>query len=145
MSAENLALVRRLYEAVNAMGRTPDRFVDPEELDPELWARLDPDFELHERPDMPDGKVYRGREQSKGFWRKTQEVFAEIRWEPIEFHDLGHAVVVETRVVVVGRESDVPIEADETDVFWFRDGRILRLQGFATTEEAMDAARAHAQ
>jgi hypothetical protein len=35
----------------------------------------------------------------------------------------------------------VPIEADETDVFWFRDGAIVRLQGFPTKEEALDAAQ----
>jgi hypothetical protein len=40
--------------------------------------------------------------------------------------------------------SDVPIEAEETDVFWFRDGQIVRVQGFATKEEALEAARASA-
>ena len=70
-----------------------------------------------------------------------QEVFAELRWEPLEFTDLGHAVVVETRLVGRGRGSDVPIEAEETDVFWFRKGQIVRVQGFATKEEALAAAR----
>jgi hypothetical protein len=28
---------------------------------------------------------------------------------------------------------------DETDVFWFRDGLIVRLQGFATKAGALDA------
>jgi ketosteroid isomerase-like protein len=98
-----------------------------------------PDFELHERSELPDAKVYRGPEAAKEFWRKTQQVFAEIRWEPQEFTDLGHAVVVDARVVAVGRGSDVPIEMDETDVFWFRDGRLRRLQGFGTRAEALEA------
>jgi hypothetical protein len=50
-------------------------------------------------------------------------------------------IVVETRLVGVGRGSDVPIEADETDVFWFRDGMLIRLAGFPTSDEALDAAR----
>ena len=141
MSEENVELVRRTYEVINAVGRTADTFVDPETLDPELWARLDPDFELHERPDLPDRKVYRGRDESKAFWRKTQELFSEIRWEPKEFLDLGHAVVVNARIVAIGRGSDVAIEGDETDVFWFRDGRITRLQGFPTNDEGMIAAK----
>jgi ketosteroid isomerase-like protein len=140
VSQENVALVRRNYEVVNAIGRTSSEFVDPETLAPDLWARLAPDFELHERPDLPDAKVYRGREESKEFWRKTQELFAEIHWEPLDFIDLGHAIVVETRLLVIGRGSDVRIEADETDVFWFRDGLLVRLQGFATKEEALQAA-----
>jgi ketosteroid isomerase-like protein len=140
MSQENVELVRRTYEVINAIGRTDSQFVDPEELAPDLWARLDPDFELHDRPDIPDARVYRGREASKEFWQKIQQLFSELRWEPREFIDLDHAVVVETRVMVVGRGSDVRIDADETDVFWFRDGLIVRLQGFPTRDEALQAA-----
>jgi ketosteroid isomerase-like protein len=144
VSEENIALVRRNYEVINAIGRTGEEFVDPEELAPDLWASLAPDFELHGRPDVPDAKVYRGREDSKDFWRMLQEVWSELRWEPREFTDLGDVVVVETRMVALGRGSDVPTEADETDVFWFRDGQIARVQGFATKEEALEAVRASA-
>ncbi|MFL5906467.1 MAG: nuclear transport factor 2 family protein [Solirubrobacterales bacterium] len=140
MSEENIALLRRIYEVANEIGRTGDEFVDFEQVAPDLWARLAPDFELHGRPDVPDAKVYRGREASKDFWRMLQEVFAEVRREPLAFTDLGHAVVVETRIVAVGRGSDVPIEGDETDVVWFRDGQIVRLQGFPTKEQALQAA-----
>jgi SnoaL-like domain len=96
--------------------------VDP--LDLTRWAtlrrgvggepRLAPDFELHGRPDVPDAKVYRGREETKEFWRMLQEVWAELRWEPLEFTDLGDAVVVETRIVALGRGSDLRIEAVES-------------------------------
>jgi ketosteroid isomerase-like protein len=140
MPKENIELVRRNYEVINSIGRTGDEFVDPEQVAPDLWSRLAPDVELHERLDLPDAKVYRGREETKEFWRKSQELFAELQWEPREFIDLGHAVVVETRIVAVGRGSDVRIEADETDVFWFRDGLMVRLQAFATKAEALEAA-----
>jgi ketosteroid isomerase-like protein len=103
-------------------------------------GRLDPDFELHDRPDIPDARVYRGREASKEFWQKIQQLFSELRWEPREFIDLEHAVVVETRVMVVGRGGDVRIDAGETDVFWFRDGLIVRLHGFPIRDEALEAA-----
>jgi ketosteroid isomerase-like protein len=140
VSEENVALVRRNYEVINSIGRTNEEFVDPEVAAPDLWASLTPDFELHGRPDVPDQETYRGREASKGFWRMLQEVWAEIRWEPLEFIDLGDTVVVETRITAVGRGSDLPIEADETDVFWFRDGKIARIQGFATKKDALEAA-----
>jgi ketosteroid isomerase-like protein len=140
MSQQNVELVRRTYEVINLIGKTGPEFVDPEDVAPELWARLADDFELHDRPDLPDAKVYRGREESKEFWRKTQQVFAEVRWEPQEFIDLGHAVVVKAKVAATGRGSDVSTELDETDVFWFRDGLIVRLQGFPTREQALEAA-----
>jgi ketosteroid isomerase-like protein len=142
VSEENLALVRRNYEVVNSIGRFGDEFVDPEEIAPDLWRRLATDVELHSRPDVPDSAVYRGRNGVKDFFRMLQETWAELRWEPLEFTDLGDTVVVDTKITAVGRGSDLPIEADETDVFWFRDGRIARLQGFPTKEQAMDAARA---
>jgi hypothetical protein len=113
MSEETVEIVRRNYEIAKSIGRTGPEFVDPEEVAPEFWARLAPDVELHER------------------------------WEPQELTDLGHAVVVDARVVAVGRGNDVPIEMDETDVFWFRDGMLVRLQGFATRAEALEA-MAHA-
>jgi hypothetical protein len=34
----------------------------------------------------------------------------------------------------------VPFEADETAVFWFRDGALVKLQGFPTREDALRAA-----
>ena len=144
MSEENVALVRRNFEVLNAVDRTGEEFVDPEEVAPDLWAGLAPDFELHGRPDVPDAKTYRGREESKEFWRMLQEVFSELRWEPMEFTDLGQVVVVETRLVARGRGSDLRVEADETDVFWFRDGKVVRVQGFATKEEALAAVEASA-
>ena len=144
MSEENVALVRRNYELINSLGRTGEEFADPEELAPDLWASLAPDFELHGRPDVPDSKTYRGREASKEFWRMLQEVFAELHWEPKGISDLGDVVVVETTIVAVGRGSDVRIESDETDVFWFRDGLITRLQAFPTKEEGLQAAGASA-
>jgi len=139
MSHENVEVVRRAYEVNNSVGRTDAVFADPEEVAPDFWAHLAPDFELHDRPELPDAKVYRGPEQAKEFWRKTHEVFAEVRWEPREFIDLGHAVLVEAKVIAVGRGSDVRTELDETDVFWFRDGMIVRLQGFATKRQALKA------
>jgi ketosteroid isomerase-like protein len=140
MSDEYVALVRQNYEFINVLGRT-DAIVDPETAAPELWERVAPDVELHERPDLPDAKVYRGRDETKQFWRKTQELFAEVHWEPLEFIDLGDVIVVPTRLIGVGRGSDVPIEAQETDVFWFRDGALVRLAGFPTRDEGLEAAR----
>jgi ketosteroid isomerase-like protein len=141
VSAENVELVRRALESLSGVGRTDPEDLDPEQIMPDVWARLDPDMELHERPDLPDTKIYRGREDSKAFWRKISELFSEISWEPLKFIDLEHAVVVQAKLILVGRGSDVPLEAAEADVCWFRDGRIVRIQGFPTLEEALAAAR----
>lgn len=140
MAEENVEIVRSGFDLYNALGRTGEEFVDPELVAPEFWARLAPDVELHERSELPDARVYRGPEEAKEFWRKTQQLFAEIRWEPHEFRDLGDAVLVETKIIALGRGSEVPVEMDETDLFWFRDGMIVRMKGFATKADALEAA-----
>jgi ketosteroid isomerase-like protein len=142
VSEDRLDFVRRAYDAISSVGRTEREGLDPEEVDRDVWDRIDPDMELHERADLPDAKVYRGREEAKEFWRKTSDVFSEIRWEIRELIDLGDAIVVDSRIVATGRGSDVPVELDEYDVFWFRDDLIVRLQAFGTMDEAMAAARA---
>ena len=139
MSAENVALIREAYDLFNAVGRTGEDFVDPESVAPELWARLAPDFELHGRPDVPDSAVYRGREEAKAFFRMLQEVWAEVRWEPLAVTDLDDKIVVETRLVARGRGSDVWLEAEEAQVFSFCDGSLTRLQGFPSKEQALAA------
>jgi ketosteroid isomerase-like protein len=132
MSEDNLALVQHIYEVFNAVGRMGPEFVDPEKVAPDIWAQLAPDFEMRSRPDAPDQAVFRGKEESKEFFRQLQELFVELRWLPRECIELGHAVVVECTIEFVGRGSDVPIKEDETHVFWFRDGLISRLQPFPT-------------
>ena len=146
MSQEKVEIVWRGYEVINSIGSEAE-LIDPAEVAPDLWTRLAPDVGLRERHDLPDAKVYRGPEEVKEFWRKTQgfrEVrreFREVRWEPLQFIELGHAVVVTTTITVVGPGSVARAELAETNVFWFRDDIIVRIQGFATKEEALEAAR----
>jgi ketosteroid isomerase-like protein len=135
----NVELMRRWYERLNALGRIEPDEIDPAQILPELWARIDAAAEFFDRPEVPDARVYRGPEQAKQFFRKTWEIFAEIRWEPLEFIDKGHAVVVVTRVVGVGRGSEVPVEMDETDVVWFEGDAIVRVEGFPTREAGLEA------
>ena len=43
-------------------------------------------------------------------------------------------------LVAQGRGSDVWLEAAEAQVFWFRDGFLIREQGFPSKEQALAAA-----
>ncbi len=49
-------------------------------------------------------------------------------------------MAVDTRIVGIGRGSDVRIEAEETDIWWFREGAIVLMEGFPTKDEALEAA-----
>ena len=128
MSKSNVDRVREVYSRFNETG----------ELDS---SQMHPDFELHSRPDVPDATVWRGAEGVRDFFARTAESFDPIRWEPREFTPAGRHVMVRAHIVAYGRASRTPIEVDEAKLWTFGDGVILRLQGFATIEEAYATAR----
>jgi ketosteroid isomerase-like protein len=103
------------------------------------WA--DPEIELHDRPDIPDSTVWHGVDGVRGFFAKTAESFDPIRWEPEELTPAGRHVVVRTRIVATGRTSGTPIEVDEGQLWTFRDGMLVRLQGFPNVDDAYAKAR----
>jgi ketosteroid isomerase-like protein len=101
----------------------------------------DPEIELHDRPDIPDSTVWHGIDGVRGFFAKTAESFDPIRWELEELMPAGRHVVVRTRIVATGRTSGTPIEVDEGQLWTFRDGTLVRLQGFPTVDDAYAKAR----
>lgn len=142
MSEENVNLTRGFVDRINALGRMDQVSLAPEKAFGELWQRIDPEVELHGRPDVPDTRSYRGLDGFREFFQQLGETFSQVRWEGQELIDCGDAVVFVGKVVAVGRGSDVPVEMGETDVVWFRDGKVVRLAGFATKEEGLAAAGA---
>jgi ketosteroid isomerase-like protein len=119
----NVELLRALFERFNESG----------ELD---FSVIDAEFELHARPDVPDGRVWRGIEGIRDFFATTAEAFDPIRWEANEMIAEGRHVVVRAHVTAYGASSGTPIEMDEAQLWTFRDGLVVRLQGFATVEDA---------
>ena len=114
------------------------RFNETGEFD---FAWTDPDIELHDRPDVPDSTVWHGIEGARSFFAKTADAFDPIRWEPEELTATGRHVVVQTRIVATGRTSGMPIEVGEGQLWTFSDGRLVRLQGFPTVDDAYAKAR----
>ena len=115
------------------------RFNETGELD---FTGAHPDVELHDRPDVPDSRVWRGIDGVRGFFEKTAESFDPIRWEPLEFIDAGRHVVVRAHIVAYGASSGTPIEVDEAQLWTFRDGLLIRVQAFPSIEDAYATARA---
>jgi len=115
------------------------RFNETGELD---LTGVHPEVEIHNRPDVPDRRAWRGIEGVRALFEMTAEAFDPIRWEPREFIADGRHVVVRAHVVAHGAASGAPIEFDEAQLWTFRDGLIVRLQAFPTIEEAYATARA---
>ena len=126
MSQENVGIVRRYYECLNA--RDAEGCL-------ELLA---PDVEIAQ-PHLPDGGTYRGREG----WRRWNETldaaWSELRWEPQSFVDAGDAVLVAVRFVSTGSHTAIEQAVDRFQVIRVRDGRIVFTTGYGRRAEALAA------
>jgi ketosteroid isomerase-like protein len=129
MSDENVELVRQLVDAFNrrdlaAMTRT---------FDPEIeW-----------RPGGPaavERAVYRGRDEVSSGFAGTWETWELFRLEETEVRDLGDSVVWLGRAQMRGGASHVELDQEFAVHLLMRDGKIVRIRGFLTWREALEAA-----
>ncbi len=132
MSAENVEIVRRLYQTVER-GDTAA-----------VFAFYDPEVEW----DMTRGPlagltgwgVYRGHEGLRRFFRERHEAWEEITDECEELIDGGQAVISITTSRGRGRTSGIEVEGRNSSVWTIENGKIVRVVWFATRAEALTAA-----
>ena len=127
MSRENVEIVRRGFEAYQR-GDIPA-----------MLESAAPD-QITYRAE-PDGATFHGPEgllQAIAEWVEDFEEFTATPEELIDAND--HQVVVRVHQEAVGSQSGAPIEAD----FWFvhtlSDGKVTRLDMFASKAQAFEAA-----
>lgn len=130
MSRENVEAVRQGFEAFAEGG--VETFL----------SLLHPEFELTTPPELaaePD--TYRGAEGMRRYFDSFEEAMEDIRFVPDgEFIDAGDKVVVPVRLVARGRETGIEVEQRLVQVWTMREGKALRLDAYATLEEALQAA-----
>ena len=141
MSAENVEVVRRLYEALGHATRT--RELLDFAATPLAAELIHPEVEWHGTVGgLAEGALVRGPEQFVGFLVDDTKDWTEVVFEPREFIDLGDRVVVLQHERRRGRHSGLEIEADTASVVWLRDGKVWRLQGYMDQAQALEAAGA---
>jgi ketosteroid isomerase-like protein len=127
MSQENVEIVRRGYDAY-AHG--------------DLAAMLgDVDAGMITYREEPDGATFHGSEGLLEAIAEWVEDFEDFTFAAEDFIDANHSqVVVRVRQTATGRQSGAPIEGQ----FWFvhslTDGKLVRLDMFASKEKAFEAA-----
>ncbi len=127
MSAENVEIVRRIYEAWNSG-------------DPGLEL-LDPSFELHQGARIFDSAgVFRGHD---GLLQAAEELFSGLRdlsWHPDDFIGApSNKVVVPLRFQATGRSTGVPVESPLVHVWTLRDELAIRCETYEDSAEALEA------
>jgi ketosteroid isomerase-like protein len=113
MSQENVEVVRAIY-----------RSWGEGDFSSVAWADPDIGFVLS----GPDWRVHRGLEAMSRAWGDWLQGWDNFRVEPREFIDVDDAVLVLTEVGGRSKASGVSVESmTGANVFWFRDGKVVRL------------------
>ena len=82
MSEANVELMRSIYDRFQAGDQDG------------ALALLDPEVEVHDRPEIPDPQVYRGHEGVLAALQVSQDTFEGLNLVPEEYLDAGNQVIV---------------------------------------------------
>jgi ketosteroid isomerase-like protein len=130
LSRENVEIVKRAFDAIAREG----------------WQSaiplLDPEFEFTTPPDLamePD--TYRGEAGLRRYFESFEDVMDDIRIVPEgELLDAGDKVFLEFRLTARGKETGIEAGQQAFQVWTLRAGKALRLEVFASRQEALQAA-----
>jgi uncharacterized protein len=128
MSNDNVESVRRGFEVLREQGVEA------------MLEYIDPEFELTTPPEFSvEPSTYRGHDGVRRYFDSFYEAMEEVRFEPEEFIAAGEQVVVPLRLVARGRGTGIEAEQRVVTVCTLRNGKILRMDPYATREQALAA------
>jgi ketosteroid isomerase-like protein len=127
MSAENVELARRGYDALTREGVNG------------ILGFLDPEIEIVEAEGIPGARTYRGHAGLAEAFAVVDEAFDELRFEPEEIVDVDDRVVVVVRMAGRGKGSQAEVSAVVAHVWTVREGKGVRMDMFGSREEALAA------
>jgi ketosteroid isomerase-like protein len=126
MSAANVELVRRLYEAWNVDGLEPVR------------AALDREVEVLGHPTLPEPGPIRGREDVIAWLERMLDAWEELSVHVEQVIDAGDRVVALVRLSGRGKGSGVPVRGGlDAHVWTLRDGKVVAGRWYQGTAEAL--------
>jgi uncharacterized protein len=104
-----------------------------------MMRRANPDAVLVPVPQSPDLSAVRGKEGLEQFMATLLDVWERFRLEPIAFTPVGRRMLVDVSVNGLAKDSGIELAEQWAHAWTFRDGKVERMQGFATHDEALDA------
>jgi ketosteroid isomerase-like protein len=134
MSQENIEAVRRLFAAFRRVdvGSFERRFDEVREI-------FDPEVEWVAAPhSLLASEEYRGYDGVRRFWTQFLSAWDEYGVQVEELIDAGDQVVAVMRLS--GRTSELEVAEARSSLLTFRDGRIVRIEPFASKDAALEAA-----
>lgn len=129
MSDEDAELVRQGFDALREGGVEA------------LLPFIHPEFEVTTPPELasePD--TYRGPEGIRRYFESFYEAMDEVTFEADDFIAVKERVVVPMTLRARGRTSGIVVEQHLVQIWDVRGGKALRVEVYATLDEAMAAA-----
>ncbi len=128
MSAENVAIVRGVYEA----------FARRDAITPFQFYAADIEWDV--TGINVEGVVYHGHEGVRASFREALAGFREFEFQPLDFTPSADHVLVTVQEHGVGRTSGIVVDRREYAVWTLRDGMVVRMRAFLDHGEALRAA-----
>jgi ketosteroid isomerase-like protein len=125
VSQQNVETIQSLYEG----WRRGDMGLD----------KFDPEIAMIESSTLPGAVSAFGIDAVERYMASFAKYWDEIRFEPQEYLDAGEQVVVVARLVGRGKTSGVAVTRTWAYVWTLRDGKALRMDGYAERSEALKA------
>jgi ketosteroid isomerase-like protein len=134
MSQENIEAARKLLAAFQGVDiGSFERRLD------EVRDLFDPEVEWVAAPQsLLASDEYRGYDGVRRFWTEFLSAWDEYGVQVDELVDAGDQVVAVMRLT--GRTGELEVDEARSSLLTFRDGRIVRIEPFASKAEALTAA-----
>jgi ketosteroid isomerase-like protein len=92
-------------------------------------------------PEVPDATTYNGHSAIREAMEDWPTQWEDFQMDLVEIIDAGDdAVVSVTRHRGRGRESGIEMDFEVFYVYWFRNGKLARLEMFFSRQQALEAA-----
>jgi ketosteroid isomerase-like protein len=124
MSQENVEIMRRGYERWSTTG--------------EIRAHPDLVWDVS-RLGWPDQQIYSGPEGANQFNAEWAEAWDDWELEAEDYLDAGERVVVIANQRGRSKATGIPVEMRFAQVWSFRDGYAIRMEMYASVDEALEA------
>jgi ketosteroid isomerase-like protein len=126
MSQENVEIVRRMYESQNSE---------------EFFELLDSHVVWINYASAPETRPYIGHDGVREWVEGFRTHIGDFQFEASEVLDAGgDQVVTVHRITATGTTSGIPVEQTASSLITLANGKIVRVQGFETRAQALEAA-----
>src|SRR4051794_40211124 len=106
-----------------------------------FWSLLDDDVVWDERDhDWPEANVYFGVAGVRKLMRAWLSQWDDFRWIARDFTAVGASVVVTVTQRARGKSSGISVEQERSQVWTFRDQRVIAFRSFLSRDEAAEYA-----